>query len=141
MTTCRYCDNDADGNGLCSAHRKRAKNGGDLSAPLKPAPHSREPLEVLTDAAIRYADAETDEEFKKAKDVLRKAAQNYGPKHQHHVIAEGLWRRKAAGLPVGRPAKITRAEAEAAVATNGGRRAAAKSLGVSPRTIRRALKR
>lgn len=141
--TCRIedCENEADGHGLCSAHRKRSKKGGNLAAPLKPAPTARAPLEVLQDAALRYADADSDDDYRAATDVLRKAAQTYGRKAQHHLIAEGLWRRKAAGLPVGRPAKLTRSQAEAAVAKYGGRRTAARALGVSPRSLRRALKR
>lgn len=135
------CENPADGHGLCSAHRKRAKKGGNLAAPLKPAPTSRPPLEVLQDAALRYADAESDEDFRSATDVLRKSAKTYGRKEQHHRISEGLWRRKAAGLPVGRRPKLTRADAEAAVATEGGVRAGARALGVSLGAMRRALRR
>ncbi len=135
------CENPADGHGLCSAHRKRAKKGGNLAAPLKPAPHAREPWEVLTDAVIRYADAETDEEFTTAKDVLRKSAKTYGRINHRHLIAQGLQRRMAAGLPVGRPPKITHAEAEAAVVEHGSKRAAARALGVTRAALRRALRR
>jgi hypothetical protein len=61
---------------LCHAHAKRATRGQPLSTPLAETYSS--PWDRLTAAALAYADAGDDEEeFAKAKDRLRKAAQSY----------------------------------------------------------------
>ena|GEM_PF-4967492 len=68
--------NAAPGRKHCHAHQKRATRGQPLSTPV--AETYATPWERLVAAALAYADAGDDEEeFAKAKDRLRKAAQSY----------------------------------------------------------------
>ncbi|WP_163869561.1 hypothetical protein [Myxococcus eversor] len=66
----------APGRRQCHAHQKRATRGQSLSTPV--AETYATPWERLVAAALAYADAGDDEEeFARAKDRLRKAAQSY----------------------------------------------------------------
>lgn len=68
--------NAAPGRRHCHAHQKRATRGQSLSTPV--AETYAAPWERLVAAALAYADAGDDEEeFARAKDRLRKAAQSY----------------------------------------------------------------
>lgn len=112
-----------------------------MNAPIRS--RSDQLVDALTEAAIRYADAAAEDEaaFREGKTMLIDAAKAFGRRAHHHTIKEGLWRRKAAGLPVGRPPKLTRAQAEFYVRLHGSKRAAAQALGVDRRTLRNALGR
>ena len=135
------CLNPVDGHGLCSMHRKRQVRGTPLAAPK--VDKSRTPLEVAIDASIALADADTtdDEAWVRAKDNWRKAVIAYARRELRTAIAAGLRRRARAGLPLGRPRRLSQEEAAAAVARAGGVRAAARALGVARSVVTRALKR
>lgn len=135
------CLNPVDGHGLCSTHRKRQVRGTPINAPK--VDKSRSHLEVALDASIALADADTsdDEEWARAKDNWRKAVLAYARRELRAAIIAGLRRRARAGLSLGRPARLSRDEAVAAVARAGGVRAAARELGVARSVVTRALKR
>lgn len=132
------CGRPAKRGGLCWGHRKRKSRGQVVSTELTTRPASS--LERLLEAAITYADAGEDEDFSRAMDNLRKAGAAYGKRHVGEAIRKALAARKERGEPVGRPRKISALEAREAVAKSGGIRGAARELGVSRETVRRALK-
>lgn len=97
--TCEWpeCVNEARGDRLCAAHRKRlqrSRHGGGtpMSAPMRP--RCQEPWERLTAAVLNYAEASAEDEraYQLARDRLRKAVMAYqeGP-HQpnQHRKEEG----------------------------------------------------
>lgn len=64
----------------CEAHAKRAQRGQPLTPPLARRPAARDnPLAVLMEAALRFANAsaEDDADYDKAVDNLRQAAKRY----------------------------------------------------------------
>ena len=135
------CGRPAKSGRLCATHRRRKRLRLPMLAPIRS--RARQLEEALTEAAIRYADAaaEDNAEFDAGKNMLVDAAKEFGRRDHHHRIQQGLWRRKAAGLPIGRPPKLTHAQAQAAVKKHGSRKRAARALGVSRATLLRALKR
>jgi hypothetical protein len=130
------CENDAARGGLCWAHVKEKQRTGKLS-PLSKRPASA--LERLTEAAIAYAEAEEDDEFRRARDNLRKSAAAYAVRHPGETVREALARAKAQGVRLGRPPKLTPEKARELVDSAGSIKRAAAMLGVSRRTVRRAL--
>jgi hypothetical protein len=122
MTPCSVddCPNEANRGGRCWAHAKRKARGQDANTLARPSG-----LERLREAALRYADAEDDEDFRRAEDNLRKAA---------YAIA-----RRANGG--GRPAKVQVDTALAALRAVGSLRGAAALLGCSHVAVWRALRR
>lgn len=126
---------------LCATHRRRKRLHLPMMAPIRE--RATEAEEALTEAALRYADAAAEDPnaFRTGKNMLVDAAKTFGRQAHHHLIKEGLWRRKAAGLPIGRPPKLTRAQAQAAVRKYGTKSAAARALGVDRWTLRNALGR
>lgn len=122
---CTYCDKPAVEGDLCATHARRRRRGQPLSAPVRD--DTRTPFEVLQDAAIRVVDApsEDDAAYRRAKDLLGKAALAYGK----HLLFRG-----------GRPRKASMDEAQEALARAQTRTAAAKALGVSRVTLWRWLR-
>lgn len=136
------CGRNATSGRLCATHRRRKRLHLPMMAPIKTRATQAE--EALTEAALKYADAAAEDPpaaFRAVKKNLVEVAKALGKQAHHHLIKEGLWRRKAAGLPVGRPPKLTRAQAQAAVREHGSKSAAARALGVDRLTIRTALRR
>lgn len=135
------CPHPVVAHGLCDGHVRRRYKGQTVHVPLAEA--KRTPVQVLRDAAIGYADAdsEDDEAALRADDRLRKAGSTFGLKEQARRISEGLRARAARGLPVGRPSKVSPVVALAAVQTHGGVQQAAVVLGCSRWAVWRALRR
>lgn len=153
------CDRPADrrtpmGN-LCPAHRKRtlpSRAGGlKLSAPITPR---LDPRAKLIEAALAYAQAEEDGDFEVAAEQLVVAAKRYAPaaveelQRRTHMawrksIRLGIARKKAAGVEwrPGPPPVVTPERAREAVTRAGSVRKAAVALGVTRRTVQRALRR
>lgn len=70
---CTECDNEArEGRALCYCCTKRRQRGS-----RRRQPHYASPWERLVAAALRYAEAEGDEEYVRAEAVLRMAARHY----------------------------------------------------------------
>lgn len=124
MTPCSVdgCENEAKRAGLCWSHRKRKLRGHVVNEALAARPSGRE---RVREAALAYANAETDADFKRAEDNLFKAA---------YAIAK-----RASGG--GRPAKVDVDAALAALRSVGSIRGAASLLGVSRMAVWRALRR
>lgn len=120
------CLRPAERNGLCAAHRKRAQRGVTVAGELRDV--SRAPHEVLADAALRYADADStdDREFARAQNNLGQAAKAYA--------------RALRPRPGPKPT-VSPDVAVAAVTTHGSTRKAAAALGVSPWAVWRAIRR
>lgn len=113
------CESPAAKGGLCWAHAKRRAKGQDANVLPRPSG-----LERLREAALKYADAEGDEDFRRAEDNLRKAA--------------AALMRRARG---GRPATVAHEEALNALRAAGSLRRAAAVLGVSAWAVLRAIRR
>jgi hypothetical protein len=131
------CEREAKGQ-YCAMHRKRAQRRQELSAPAKERPSS--PREWLREAALRYAEAETDAEYARADDNLRKAAASCGPVERELAIADAFERLRTRWERLGRPRRLTPEEAQRMVHQSGGVARAAAALGVSVRTVQRALR-
>lgn len=76
------CEKEEEAAGLCCGHRKRKTREQAVSVSLGPArrgPDLREPWEVLTEAALAYADADVgdDAAFTSARKKLAYAARVY----------------------------------------------------------------
>lgn len=132
------CPNPAAKSGLCEGHVKRRTRGQVVSAALKLRPRS--PLERLTEAALAYANAESDDEFDRAKDNLRKSAAAFAPNDRSTAIREALAELKRRGLKLGRPRKVEPEVAVRMVEQEGGVRKAALVLRVSRMAVSRALR-
>jgi hypothetical protein len=70
------CPKPAARAGLCWGHMKRLQRGQAVAPALTERPKSK--LERLTEAALTYAEAESDEEFERAAENLRKSAELFG---------------------------------------------------------------
>lgn len=133
------CPNEAKRGGLCWAHLKqRSRDDGRLQE-VRRRPESR--IERLTEAALAYAAAETEEEFRRARDNLRKSALAAGPELIGELTREALARLRARGVRLGRPPKVDPVVAARVLGEAGGLAEAAARLGVHPRTLRRAVER
>lgn len=139
------CDRPVEAGGLCAGHRKRQLRGQVIDAPLSDSIAGRlSPASMLVEAALALADADTsdDDAYERAVDNHRKAALRYARQAVRSRVSTGLARRREAGLPLGRPPKVTPFAARVAVAAAGGSvRAAARKLGLSHASLLRALKR
>lgn len=122
----------------CETHQKRLQRGAALAPPI--ASRST-PWETLTEAAIRYADVEPDDdsEFSRAKDVLRKAASSYSQQAHRKAVEEGRKAARARGVRFGRPPRMLPDEAAREVMKHGSVRAAARVLGMHRRNLQRLL--
>lgn len=137
------CDRPVEKSGLCAGHRKQ-KNRGQKLTPLNDAIARRlTPAQNLHEAGISVADApdDDDDEYNRRVDKHKKAAITFARQHQVTQTLNAFDRRRAAGLRIGRPPKLTAAEVQTAVEQAGGIRAAAKLLRMSRNTVRAALKR
>jgi hypothetical protein len=133
------CPNEAAKGGYCWGHLKRGQRGSTVSTPLAVRPTS--PWERLLEAALTYADVESDGEFERARDNLRHAAMSYARRGLSGLVLEGLRRAREAGRRIGRPPKVDPATARALVEKGASIREAAGMLGVSPGCVCQALKR
>lgn len=86
MTPCAVdgCPNQANGGPYCRTHYWRRQHGRPMDAPIapsgrKPKPRARSPKQVLLDAAIALADADTtdDGDWERCWHRLRMAAARY----------------------------------------------------------------
>lgn len=137
-----------DASGLCEGHTKRAQRGTTVAGELLERSNSRytpyaSPLERLQEAALRLADADTEDEadYQRAQDSLRKAAEAYGRRATSERVRASLALAKAKGRPVGRPPKVSTDQATQMRAAAGSVSEAARRLGVSRDTLAKALKR
>lgn len=62
--------------GLCYAHARRRRRRKALESPVRE--YGMQPLELVTRASLRHADAEDQDEYRRARDLLRKHADAYG---------------------------------------------------------------
>lgn len=97
------------------------------------------PLERLTEAAISYANADSDDEYDRARDNLRKAASAFGNK-AGEAIRIALADLRARGIKLGRPRKIEPEVAVRLAEQTKSIRKTALMLGVSRKTVQRALR-
>lgn len=148
-TALEDCDRPVEKSGLCAGHRKQKQRGQPFT-PLAvnrglPAdsPHRLSYHEAMVQAALELADcdAEDDTRWERLVGALRRAAIRFAKQAVTQKIREGMERRAAAGLPLGRPVKVGFEQASEAVRIAGGVRAGARSLGVSYDAVRRALVR
>lgn len=132
------CTRPAARGGKCWAHLKQASRG----QPTRPVAKRHESAwERLTEAAISFRDSDSldDDGFERDTDRLRKAAYAYARQHVSERTREALARLRAEGVRIGRPRTIEPEATLRMVQELGGARKAAQALGVSVRTVRRAL--
>ena len=145
MSDCAVCDCDrpAARAGYCHTHSKRLARGMPVDVPVPQRPKS--PFERATEAALAYASAEDEADFKRARDNLRKSIVACAPVIRGEEISEltraALELRKAAGVKLGRPSKVHPALAEAKVLEAGSVARAARELHVSVSALFRTLRR
>jgi hypothetical protein len=88
MSTCSIegCDKPAKSKGMCWTHVKRKQRGSSEAKPVRGygMPHQTK----LTLAATRYADAGDDEEYERARLLLKKYASSNGAKQRLRTIIE-----------------------------------------------------
>lgn len=77
MCTVDDCLEEAFCKGLCQMHLKRQHRGASLG---KPKQERTTPFRRLLDACLTYSDAESDEDYARARDRVRKAALAYARK-------------------------------------------------------------
>lgn len=142
--TCKIddCTRPEASGGLCHAHIKARQRGRKQQVG---AFAKRTPMETLTDAAIRYAEAEEDREWERARDNLQKAAVRVGlalfQQSKGTKVSEALRRRIAAGLPVGRPPTVPPKELVEALQRYQSLRKTAEAVGVSKSAVMRAVRK
>lgn len=85
--TCSVCDCDrqARSHGLCWSHYKRRRRNREVNGPLRG--YGRSKAELLGAAATRYAEAETEDEFERAKWLLLKYG-CMGPKRSNRKLSK-----------------------------------------------------
>lgn len=138
------CDKPASKAGMCWGHAKRKARGQTVSGPIKERPKSKS--EWLREAALAYADADSDDEeaFTRAVDSLRKAAAAFGSATNERVgelTREALALLKSKGVKLGRPHRVSPEQAEQAIQKYGSVTKAAKRLRINRATLYRALLR
>lgn len=116
------CERPAKEDGLCWGHVKQRRRGQRLT-PLRD--DTRTPSELLADAAQRYVDAEGDEEYARARQLLHRTAINFTHRLAPHELLS------AVGVKVGRPRVMSDEEVKEAVRAAGSVRGAARALGVT----------
>lgn len=77
------CTRHVEKQGLCAAHRKRKQRGQEVSAPVRDYRMKAE--ERLSKAALRYANAESDDEYRRAKVLLAKYSQGHAGRQRVSV--------------------------------------------------------
>lgn len=137
LCTVDDCPNPAARGGICWGHiKKRSRTGG--LGELERRPKSKQ--ERVYEAALTYAGAESDDEFERARENLRKSSIAAGQAFVSELTREALARLREQGVRLGRPPKVEPAQVAEAVSRAGSAKRAASQLGVSLRTIRRALR-
>lgn len=106
----------------CDTHGKRARQGRPLAAPIPPT--NQTPRERFFEACLRFAAADSDDEYQKAEWVLMKAGIRYFKRAN-----------------VGRPPTVDASKAAEMFRHLQSVRAVARSLGTSRQSVRRALGR
>lgn len=143
LCTIDGCEQQASKCGLCWAHYKRRQQQKPLFVPTRATYAS--PLDVVAAAAERYASAEEESDFVKARDNLRKASARHGQANFRLKVSQrtrrALSMARKRGVHLGRPVLVDGEKARAALAEHRTVARAAKALGVSERTLRRALRR
>ena len=137
------CDRPAVRVGLCAGHERQRRRHPER--PLRPlAPRQVTPFERCCRAGEQLANSESEEDYTRALDTLRKAAGDYGEQlaaaRQANAVRQGLEAAKERGQRLGRPPRADPAAVAARVAELG-IRGAAKELHVSRGAVRRALRR
>lgn len=98
------------------------------------------PAEKHVEAAIELADADGDDDFRRARDKLQYAGEVQTWHRHGKRVAAGLKKRKASGKPVGRPpVDLTPADVLREIRAEGSLRAAARALHVHHTTLLRVL--
>ena len=97
------CVNAASKGQYCWGHYKRTQRGQLINAPLEVPKQKRNTREAVVEAMHRYVDADSDGDFSLTERRLFETIHNYARRHTSEKIRDGLARRRAAGLPVGRP--------------------------------------
>jgi DNA-binding CsgD family transcriptional regulator len=135
------CDTPtSEGRNLCWAHYKQMKRHGRLTV-IKP---TLTPMDRFFDACERWVNAssEDDREYEAARRGAIQVARQVIGNHGHSVaVKDGLTKARARGVRLGRPPRLTAAEAERLVRELGGTRSAARRLGISRTTVLAALRR
>jgi hypothetical protein len=139
MTPCSVdgCENEARRGGYCWAHIRRRQRQQPLNAEIRRRPTSA--FERVTESIHAYVDADSDEDFARARDNLRKAVAAYSSQALADLARDGQRRARESGVHVGRPPKVTPEVATRAVSEHGSIAKAAAALGVSWRCVHRAL--
>jgi DNA invertase Pin-like site-specific DNA recombinase len=126
----------------CSAHWKRKHRGQPLTPSLQERPKT--PLELLTESALAYAEAEGDQDFARALDNLRQSANRYTRRSAKGVspaelraLHDELERVQA---KLGRPRRLKPEEIAEVVGRVGSQAKAARHLRVSLSTVIRAIR-
>lgn len=139
------CTRPAARGELCWTHLKRQRTHGTIDGSVGTSEVSerpKSPSERLHEAALKYADAEDDGDYARARDNLRKAATAYDRCLLSERTKAAMATARANGVRVGRPRALS-LEPHQVVETvryYGGARLAARALGVSVMTVWRALK-
>lgn len=98
------CPKEAARGGLCWGHVKKRQRGQTVNEALTERPESK--IDVLREAALAYAEAEEDDDFRRAEDSLRKAAERFGAETARR--AEAMIRsERARRAGLARAAKLT----------------------------------
>ncbi len=134
------CGRPAQKAQLCWGHYKRAQLGKPVHVQLEK--HHRTPLAALLDSSMKFAEAEEDDDYERAVMLLALYARRYVKFVNAQKVRSALKKAKARGEQVGRPMKPV-ADGELELIRLGERRVkdVAAALGVSRRTVQRALRR
>lgn len=140
MNTCSFdgCERETKRSGFCWAHLKQMAR----KQRLRPVAQLRKSSgDRLTECIHAYVDADTEADFARARDNLRKAIAAHRSTAISELTREGMARRKREGVHVGRPHSVNPRIAAAMVELEGSIRKAAARLQVSASSIFRALRR
>ena len=130
---------DCDGRPLCNTHRQQLKRGRRVG-PVKERDLTA--VERCLDAAGELAGAPDDDaEYERRRRRLLAACTDLGREQVGRLIADGQRAARRRGVHVGRPPRVGADQVRAAVKRTGSVQAAARELGVSRWTVRRALRR
>lgn len=130
------CTNAVRKGGYCWGHYKRKQRRKVVSSPLTFRPGD---VERLQESALTYAGAESDEEWRRARDNLRKSAVAARPAILSELIRAALLSLKAKGVKLGRPRKFDPVAVAQMVESVGNISRAAVLLKVSRGVVYRAL--
>lgn len=129
-----------DGRELCDLHEKRKQRGGDMHAPVQ---ERLNPEQRFFEALERYNDvsSEDDGAYLHERKRLLAAVANFSNNAMSAIVKQALAEARARGIRLGSPPKLDYANIHGLVALWGGVSRAARELGVSRRTVQRALRR